>query len=45
MGKLFTYGNIGYGPEKVYGKPTTYVTGTVEDKNKDIGIKIRDFVV
>ena len=34
MGKLFTSGNIGYGPEKFYGKTTTYVTSTVEERRK-----------
>ena len=30
--------NIGYGPYTVYREPTTYITGTVEDEKKDIGI-------
>ena len=30
---------IGYGPETAYGETPIYVTGTVEAKNIDIGVK------
>ena len=36
---------IGYGPEIDYTDLTIYVTGTVESKKKDIGVKFRDFGV
>ena len=34
---------LGYVPETVYGDPGMYVTGAVEHKKKDIGIKTRNF--
>ena len=35
------YAVIGYGIETFYRDPNTYVTGTAEENNNDIGVKAR----